>query len=138
MKRNRLKLSFIVGICLLLFIFPALVGWKSSSLKDITKLYLGTYECQEARLNEKDILHDFDYIRLELKKKGKCVLYYAPKEGAKKREEGNFTYDKKNKSITLQGDNFPFFKREFPLDKGELHITLPIGNRTLYLRFEQK
>ena len=49
--------SFILGALLsCMTLFPSV---KDSTLKDITKPYIGEYECKSARLGDKDYLEDF-------------------------------------------------------------------------------
>ena len=136
MKTIKLKSSMLAGFMSMLLWFPW-VGWKSSTLKDITKPYLGVYECREAKLDEKDYLQDFDYIRLELKSKNRFVLSYQAKGEKVKEEKGRYQYDKEEQTITFQADGMPFIKRKFPLKNGEVIITSLLGDKTLYIRFEQ-
>ncbi len=138
MKTLRLKSSLFVGLSVLLFMFPWIGGWKNSALKDIAKPYLGTYECRAAKLDEKDYLAQFSYIRLELKKKGAFTFYYKPTEGKEKREEGKYSFDKKQSALILQANSFPGMKRAFPLKDGVLYVTVPFGERTLHMELEQK
>ena len=64
MKKQVLKSSLLAGFCTLMLLFS---GWREGKLTDVTKPYLGEYECKQATLGEKDCLKKFDYIRLELK-----------------------------------------------------------------------
>ena len=118
----------------LVTIFP---GGKDGTLKDITKPYLGEYECKSAQFGEKDCLEKFSYIRLELKEDGEFVLDYKEREGKKKQVEGKYSYDAE-KGILKFTDQIGGFKREFPLNDGNLTIALPIAGRNLVLLFEQK
>ena len=61
----KLKYTFCAGLAALLIALPAC---GNGSLKDVTKPYLGQYECESATLGEKDYAQDFSFIRLELKK----------------------------------------------------------------------
>lgn len=137
MKIVKLKSSIFVGLTLLLLLFPWVDAWKASSIKDITKPYLGVYECREAKLDDKDYLEKFDYIRLELKSKNNFLLSYKAKGEKVKEEKGSFAYDKKTQTITFQADAIPFMKRKFPLKDGRLLINVAIGEKTLQMRFEQ-
>ena len=135
MKTIQLKSSFFAGIATLLLLFP---NFRIGSLKDVTKPYLGVYECVEAKLNDTDYLARFSYINLELKAEDEFVLYYCQKDGEKKQETGKYSYDRERGIITLIGDTGGFFKREFPLKEGVLTINVRIGEQTLSLKFEQK
>ena len=98
---------------------------------------MGEYECKSAQLGDKDCLENFSYIRLELKDTQNFTLYYKEKEGEQKEVEGKYLYDKE-KSVLMLSDKNGVFKREFPLNKGILTVSLPIGERNLVLQFEQK
>ncbi len=131
--RITLKSSILAGLCAL-----CVVG-KSSSLKDISKPYLGEYECKQATYGEKDYLEDFTYIRMELKSGDRFVLSYCDKLTKKKNQvEGEFTYDEQTSTVTLQLEGDACIKRQFPLKDGVLLVVTTLGNKILQLRFEQK
>lgn len=129
-----MKSFILAGILSLMSLFP---NMQESTLKDIAKPYLGEYECKSAQLGEKDCLEQFSYVRLELKGEGNFILYYKEKEGKKKECAGKYVYEKE-KGVLMLMDKNGIFKREFPLNEGILTISLPIGERNLILKFEQK
>ena len=129
-----MKSFILAGILSFMALFPNV---KDSTLKDIVKPYLGQYECKSAQLGDKDCLEKFSYIRLELKDDENFILYYKEKEGRKKELEGKYAYDKE-KGVVKLCDKNGVFKREFPLDKGILTISLPLGDKILILQLEQK
>ena len=131
----KLKISFCAGLAALLLVLPAC---GNGSLKDITKPYLGEYECKSATLGEKDYVEDFSFIRLELKKDDEFTLYYSAKNGKKGEEAGTYTYDEKEEALTITYGENGVFKRKFPLKNGEIFITLPIGTQTLSMKFARK
>lgn len=135
MKKYVLKSSLCAGLAALLLTLAPVKG----SLKDITKPYLGAYECKSATLGDKEYLDDFSYIRLELKADESFSLYYAFKGGEKKEETGRYKYDGENKSVTLIGKGLGNreFKKSFPLDNGKIFITLSVGGKMLIMEFEQ-
>ncbi len=133
MKTIRLKSSFLVGLCSLLLFFSP----KSGNLKQITKPYYGTYECESATLGVKEYMQDFAYIRLELKKDNAFTIFYKTQDGKKGEESGTYCYDEEKENITFQSKNGAL-KREFPLKKGKLLITLPVGPQALVMKFTQK
>ncbi len=129
----KLKSSVLVGLCSLLLLFPTPKG----ELADIAKPYLGMYECTQAKLGSKDCLEKFTYLRLELKDEENFILSYQEKGGKQKQIKGRYAYDKQRGTLTLQ-DNKGSFQREFPLQRGTLTVSLPVGNTILVLQFEQK
>ena len=136
MKRTVLKSSALAGILSLLLLFPWF-GWiKSSTLTDISKPYLGVYECKQAKLGDTDVLERFSYIKLELEEE-EFTLYYREKEGEAKSEKGKYRYNKERQTLTMCADEFAFIKKEYPLQNGVLTIDLRIGDRAMLLVFEQ-
>lgn len=138
MSALKMKTCLFAGLFSLLLTFPFISKITAQVLTDITKPYLGTYECRVATLDEKEYLQDFSYIRLELKKKNTFYLRYCTKDGAKKEKKGKYKYNKERHNITFYTSIFPFFKREFPLENGVIYITIPVGEKNLRLLFEQQ
>ncbi len=131
----KLKFSFCAALASLLFTLPAC---GNGSLKDVTKPYLGEYECQSATLGEKDYVEDFSFIRLELKQDNEFTLSYSAKNGKKGEESGTYTYDEQEETLTLIYGELGVLKRKFPFKNGEIFITLPIGLQTLSIKFARK
>lgn len=132
MKVNRIKSCCIVGIMALLFS----VSPTESSIKDITKPYLGEYECQSARLGELEYLDGFKEIVLELKQNGKFVVRYQTKSGRRGEVDGKYEYDAKRKEITfLKEDGY---KKSFALSKGEFTLSFPVNGQIMKIQFKQK
>lgn len=134
----KLKSSLFAGLLSLLLLFPSFGAFKLGELKEITKPYLGVYECKAATLGDEDVLSRFAYVNIELKKGDVCTLYYREKNGKRKEVKGKYSYDKEAETITLSPDVLDFFKREFPLKDGEILISLPMGGKMLSMRFVQK
>ena len=127
--------SFIVGgLAALMALFPNV---RESKLDDMSKPYLGEYECKRAQLGSVDYLKRFEYVRLELKDEENFTLYYKEK-GEKKREvKGKYAYDREKKTLTLKGEGEAIF-RECTLDKGIFTLNFPIAGKILIVEFEQK
>lgn len=139
MKKIKLKSSILAGTCAILALIPNLSVAKGGDLKQIAKPYLGVYECKSAQLGEEDLLEDFSRIHLELKKDGAFVLYYTDKKrGKEERLRGKYVYDDEKQTVTLKFAEGKGFQRAFPLQKGQLTVSFPIGKRQLCLIFEQK
>ena len=131
----KLKISFCAGLAVLMLVLPAC---GNGSLKDITKPYLGEYECKSATLGEKDYAQDFSFIRLELKKDDEFTLYYSAKNGKKGEETGTYSYDEKEETLTITYGDLGVLKRKFPLKNGEIFVSVPIGSQTLSMKFARK
>ena len=133
MKKLFLKSPILVGLLTLTACFS---NAKEQSLYEITKPYLGQYECKEVKLGKKDYLAKFEYIDLELKADNTFVVRY--KEEGEKEEilKGEYRYDAEKEKLYMTGKGG--FKREIPLKNGELFITVPIGRETLHIIFSKK
>ncbi len=123
-------------LCGLMTLTILFSGCGTCSLKDIANPHLGIYECTQASLSDKDYLAYFDYIHLELKSEGEFILHYQEKDGESKEETGKYEYDRETGTLTILGKGT--FQREFSLKEGILTISVPIGEQTLTLTFEQK
>ena len=134
-KKQVLKSSILASIAALLTLFS---GIKDLGLKDVTKPYLGEYECLEARFGGTDYLEDFSYITIELKDDETFILHYEKRNGEKKQERGYYRYDKKRQVITLYAKERSFLKLETPLKDGAFDIIVKMGSKTLHMKFEQK
>lgn len=135
MKKHVIRSSVLAGIASLLFVFPI---FKKGELKDITKPHLGIYECKTAQIDEVEYLDRFSYIRLELKDGGKYELTYCGKGGKEGKKTGAYRYDSKKETLTVYLDSTKLVKKEFPLRKGVLSLTVSLGEKTMYAQFEQK
>ena len=129
---KKVKSSLAAGLAALLLSCASVV---KGELKDITKPYLGMYECTEARMGDNEYLDRFSYIHLELKADERFILYYREKDGEKQTKEGRYKYDKEKGVISLQGGGL---QREFPFADGVLMMVVPLGGQTIRLKFEQK
>ncbi len=135
MKTTILKSSVLATIMAISFSFA---GTKLSTLPEITKPYLGCYQCKSVTLGDKEYLDDFSDISLYLNNDETFTLYYSPKDGERHEQKGNYKYDIEKGTITFSIKGLPCFKRSVVVEKGVFFITLPIGIKTLRLHFEQK
>lgn len=110
----------------------------SGSLPDITKPYLGEYECQQALFNGKDYLEEFEYVRLTLEEDGVCLLSVKKSGNEKHEEKGRYEYNKEKEEIILSLDEQGSYQRRFPLKDGVITLSLSFGGKTFFAQFEQK
>ena len=131
--KNTIKSSIMAGIATLIFSCSNAV-----CLPDITKPYIGEYECKIAQYNGEDYLKQFDFIRLTLLPDEDFTLAFRPKDGQLREEMGKYQYQQQKEEITLYAKNAHALKRTFPLKDGQITITLRFGNQTLHMQFQQK
>ena len=135
MKRHFLKSSLCAGLVTLLAVFPSA---KKDGLTDITKPYLGEYECESAQFCGRDLLEDFSFIRLELKDDGVFILRCAYRDGITRKEEGKYSYYSDKEELCLSMGKDGEFQRKFPLKKGVMHIDVAFAGRSLHMQFARK
>ena len=107
---------------------------KEGELKEITRPYLGEYECKIARLGEVDLLDGLRFARIELNADN-FRFVAREKDGKVRRYEGKYSYDETSGALrfftpSLEGD-----KISSRLKKGEISILYPCGENTLFLFF---
>lgn len=134
MKRHIIKSTVLAG---LLSLIASASCAQNSELVDITKPYLGEYECKRIQLGEEEFSQRFDYIKIELKADETFVLRYREKEGQDKKTTGTYAYDKEKQEITFASDTGAMLKRPFSLKNGKIIIHLPLGNKNILVEFEQ-
>lgn len=135
MEKFKLKSSFAAGLVSLLLCFGNI---KDSTLLDVTKPYLGKYECNYARLGDKEFCDGFEYVSLELNGDGTYLLSFKATDGKKHTETGEYAYNEKTKTLCFSPRDKSALKKEFPLIDGVLTISAQIGNQQLIVRFTQK
>ena len=131
----KIRSGLIATLGALLFSFATL---RSGSVRDIAKVHLGEYQCETITLGGEERLDEFQDVVLELKKDGEFELRYKMKNGYKGKQTGGFDYDDQKQTLTLTMGVNGEWKREFPIKRGSIHVSVPIGNEILYIRFTQK
>ena len=107
------------------------------SLTDVTKPYLGEYECIRVQFNEKDYLNQFEFIRLTLNPDASFVLSYCEKDKEKQEWAGEYTYDKASSELVLTIHSPVAYHRHVPIQNGKIIVSFPIGEKTFIAEFTQ-
>ena len=131
----KIRSGLIATLGALLFSFATL---KSGSIRDVNKVYLGEYQCETIMLGGEERLDEFRDMVLELRQDNQFELRYKLKNGYKGKQTGSFVYDDQKQTLMLTMGGNGEWKREFPIKKGRIHVSVPIGNEILYIRFTQK
>ncbi|MBQ3220952.1 MAG: hypothetical protein IJB34_03200 [Clostridia bacterium] len=135
MKRTIVKTPLLIG---LLSLFLSLSAFRQGKLTDISKPYLGEYECISANLGAKDLSKDFSYIRLELLPDGSFCLRYCDKNGKHGEEYGAYRYDGEREEITFSLRDKIEYDRTCSLKNGEIHLNFTLGKQIFSVKFRQK
>lgn len=133
----RLKTAAWISALLLPTLF-SVNAEKMGGLKEITKPYLGGYECTDARLGSRDLAAEFDDLRLELEGNGTYRVTYVKKGEKKTVRKGRYEYDEKANAVVLKTKyKGKTRKKSFPIENGAIEIEVPMMRKILYLRFEK-
>ena len=107
------------------------------SLPDLSRPYVGVYECEELFLGGEDMTKKFEFVRLELLYGGEFRLVYRTASGG----EGGYggAYEMKDDQITFsvkQG----MLRRSytFPVEKGSILIDYNLYGHLLHAEFKMK
>ena len=134
--RRRIIL-ILAALALVLTLLPACSFDNSSSLKLITRPYIAQYECVEARLGEKDLLNEYDYIKIIFLDKQEMEILYKRKDGERKSEQGSYSVDPVTRELTGELGLLGFkFKEKAIIKNGQFTITKTIGKQELILKFK--
>lgn len=136
MKR---KLLIFTLLCAFLLVFPACNAAEIGSLKALTKPYIATYECVEAKLGEQDLLEKYEYIKITLLDSKEFEVSFKPKKGEKKSFVGEYTLDPETRDFTGEIGVLGFsFKEKTKIEKGEFVIARNFLYVPLYMKFKMK
>lgn len=130
--KSKLKISVLIPILTLALNALALTG-----LKDLSRPYLGTYECKYARLGEADLLEELDYITFSLLPSNIFKIEFRDKNGVKGLYRGHYTFSEKDKTITINENIFgKRVTKTFSAEHGAIEVNLKFGDEALFIKFE--
>lgn len=127
-----------VLVCAACVFLPFLAGnaakKKGDSLKDVSKTYLGVYECKEMRYGGDDLCEYIESATLELKAGGAYEVNVTFKNGDKKKAKGRYEATN-DKIVLIYSGNRGDLRREFSHAEGKITITTVLHGKPLYLVF---
>ncbi len=137
MKRKLLLISVLFFLSLSIFILPACEAKAEGSIKDITKPYIAQYECVEAKLGDKDLLEEYDYIRIILVNNEKMQLVFKQKGEEKQIIDGSYALDLSTRELEGEIGILGYrFREKATVKKGEFTISKTIFTKQLYMKFK--
>ena len=108
----------------------------NGSLEEITKPYLGVYECKSLYFGGVDKKKIFEFFRVELKSKGELLLTYKLKRGEVHQIPLNYEYDFAEKMLWVQGEwGVLKVDKKFPMKNGEISVAMSIFGKLAVLKF---
>lgn len=137
MKRKILILLTLLALVLTLL--PACEVKADSSIKSISRPYIAQYECVQARYGNKNLLEEYDYIKITLLNKEELEVSFKPKDGEKKSAKCNYTLDPETRILQAEIGILGFkFKESVEVVNGKIVIVKNIGPAALVVVFEAK
>lgn len=132
MKKNKLKISLIIPCALMAFNLMSM-----SSLEDVSKPYVGVYECKYIMFGDENLLDKFNYVKFELLLNGVYKIEFKDKHNVKGVYRGHYEYDTANNLITIDENVFGNrIKKSFIAEKGAIDVTVQYGDKLLAIKFE--
>ncbi len=117
----------------------AFVVDKNSSLKDLTRPYVNTYECVLARLGEEDLLDDYEFFTITISEDQTLEISFKRKDGKKHSYKCGYEYDAKTGALTAEtGILGVRFRQTTTIENGRFTLVIPILCRTLVMVFAVK
>lgn len=132
MKIFRVVATVLFGIC-------ALTGCdleRTSSLKDISRPYVGEYKCKKLQIGGEEELSRFESVKLELTYDGKFCLTYEDTQGGEGAYAGKYTLSEENASLAMTSDEGGKAQTYvFPYENGKVEMRLLFREKLLYAVF---
>lgn len=132
MKKSKLKISLVIPCALIAFNLM-----NMSSLEDVSKPYVGVYECKYIMFGGENLLDKFDYVKFELLRNGVYKIEFKDKNNVKGVYRGHYEYDNSNNFITIDENVFGHkIKKSFTAEKGCVEVNVQYGDKLLAVKFE--
>ena len=139
MKGKIKKIGLLILVAISFLSASAFAGCQASelsSLYSLSKPYIGVYECESATLAGKDVLSRFKIVTLELKEDGTFRVYAKPKFGFAVKQDGRYTFDEKERTITMTATRGKKkYEKTFPADGGTFTVATSLSGKELVLKF---
>ena len=136
--KNMLKLKSAAFIGAILLSVTAGAWSKDGKLTEITKPYLGTYECERLYVGDDDKIEEFEYVRLELCKDGELKLIYKQPKNRPEQVSMEYRYDEQTKTLYVKGKLGVWrLDKSFSLNNGELTGEMRLGNKNVVVKFKR-
>lgn len=110
-----------------------------TTLPEISKPYVGVYECEELYFGGEEWLGRFDFLELSLERYGEYVLRFREKGGRSGETKGKYSYSIADSTLTLEANVFGETKRRtFSVEKGVVGLTFPLGEKVFLAKFKMR
>ena len=109
---------------------------ESSSLRDISKPYVGEYKCRKLQLGGESALERYQYVNLELTYEGSFKLSFLDTDGNEGSYEGAYKISEEDGEILLLASSGGEEKKFiFPYEKGKILMREQFNEKLLFAEF---
>ncbi len=109
---------------------------EMGTLTELTRPYAGEYVCEELTYGGRDLLENFDYIRLSLSPDESFSVSYKTAFGGEGSYGGGYSIDEKKGEIVLSGSIAErTVSRAFPMKDGAVYLDYVFGGSNLHAVF---
>ncbi len=109
------------------------------SVKELTHPYINQYECTKATLGNKDLLENFEYIKLIFIDTKELELSFKNKGGERKVYNAPYAYDEQKGEIEVEFGIFGAEKQQrAKIESGKIILTKIVLGMPLIVIFEVK
>lgn len=139
MNMNKKAVATLVALICTVMLCPFLLGAKKTgSVKEITKPYLGVYQCEKILVGGEDRTKKFKVLELELKENGDFYMRGKEKIGKRFQQKGSYLLDEESGEFQIKSDGkIPLKKIEGKYEKGKITVTACLGRKMLVLVFSR-
>lgn len=134
--KKKLCAIFLCG-AIICAIFCAFTFDPSSSVTSLTKPYITTYDCTEARLGEEDLLEKYEYIKIIFIDENEIDVSYKAKNGKRHAHRCAYTYDDETGEFEAEIGILGYkLRQKAKIDGGKFTLNMPILGKPLIISFE--
>lgn len=135
MKKRKLKIILLLP--LLCILFCGFTIDDSSSVKDLTKPYITTYECVAARLGNENLMDKYERITIVFLNDKELEVKLNRKNGKNKSYRCEYLYNDKTHALSAEIGILGFkFKQDTIIENGKFTVCMPILDKTLLMNFQ--
>lgn len=121
-------------IILCFFLCTACDVSELSTLKDISRPYVGEYQCKTLMFGDEEMIDRFEYVKLTLDGKDAFIFRARDEFGHDYTYEGTYQYHDDRFTFT-GGFGIRKMSRDIRYDQGTLSIDLPFAGKLLHAEF---
>lgn len=103
---------------------------EMSTLKDLSRPYVGEYRCKRLELGGEDVLKEYKAVKLDLGQDGSYRLFYRRADGGTGEHSGTYSMKEERIRLTSAGSSY-----EFPYQNGAVRIESLFAGKLLYAEF---